>query len=230
MEEQATNWTHYYDVLKKKTQSIRKSGVAISKVQHQELDENWDKLQRSLKTIQDAPMAYEICTSEIARRILILENLKKSIGLIRNSDSGVDTGGPSARLGGTPSTGTGPSGNSDYTHNPMIHVSDAGLVQQQRDVMKNQDMMILSIEQGVSRIHDKAVTIGDETKIQNRMLDDLDVHVDIATEGLKEEAKHAEEVKEKGKVCYMYICVAVEIIVLFILIMVLVLKPSGGSN
>ena len=42
----------------------------------------------------------------------------------------------------------------------MIHVSDAGLVQQQRDVMKNQDMMILSIEQGVSRIHDKVRTSG----------------------------------------------------------------------
>jgi hypothetical protein len=46
------------------------------------------------------------------------------------------------------------------------------------------------------------------------VLDNLDTHVDIATEGLKEETKHAEEVRVKGQVCYMYICIAVEIIII----------------
>jgi hypothetical protein len=230
MEEQASNWTHYYAELKGKTQSIRKSGVAISALQHLELDESWKKLQRSLKTIQDAPMEYEICASELARRMMIIENLKKSIGLIRNTDSSLGTGGPN-KSSSVGSVGGSFGGSDDFTKNPMIHVSDAGLVQQQREQMKKQDMMILNIEQGVNRLHQKAVAIGDESKLQNRMLDDLDVHVDIATEGLREEAKHADEVKETGKVCYMYICAAVEIIVLFILILIMVMKPqSGGKN
>jgi hypothetical protein len=50
--------------------------------------------------------------------------------------------------------------------------------------------------------------------VQNAVLDNLDTHVDIATEGLKEETKHAEEVRVKGQVCYMYICIAVEIIII----------------
>ena len=37
--------------------------------------------------------------------------------------------------------------------------------------------------------------IGEEIKVQNAILDNLDTHVDVATDGLKEETKHAEEVR-----------------------------------
>ena len=56
--------------------------------------------------------------------------------------------------------------------------------------------------------------IGEEIKMQNAVLDSLDGHVDVATEGLKEETKHAEAVRIKGQVCYMYICIVVEIIII----------------
>ncbi len=59
--------------------------------------------------------------------------------------------------------------------------------------------------------------IGEELKVQNAVLDNLDVHVDTATGGLKEETKHAEEVRVKGQVCYMYICIIVEVIVILIM-------------
>lgn len=214
----AENWPHHYEDLKRKTQSTRKTGAAVSKLQLLEFDERWNGLDKALKTIQEAPMEYEVCSSELGRRILILDNLKKSISLIRRQDQ-------SNIMSSTTTNENG----EQYTTNP-IHISDAALVQQQRDQMKNQDMMILNIEQGVNRLHEKALVIGEETKIQSRMLDDLDIHVDVATIGLKEEAKHAEEVKEKGKVCYMYICAAIEIIVLFILILIMVMKPSGSSS
>ena len=71
------------------------------------------------------------------------------------------------------------------------------------------------------------MTIGEEAKVHNRVMDDLDEHVDIATQGLREEAKHAEEIREKGKVCYMYMCVLVEVVVLCIIIAVLLLKPGS---
>jgi hypothetical protein len=67
------------------------------------------------------------------------------------------------------------------------------------------------------------VVIGDEAKLQTKLLDDLNVHVDVATDGLREEAKHAEVIRNKGKVCYMYMCCAVEIIILFILIFIMIL-------
>jgi len=62
--------------------------------------------------------------------------------------------------------------------------------------------------------------IGEEIKVQNVILDNLDTHVDVATEGLKEETKHAEEVRAKGQVCYMYICIIVEVIIILIMVFV----------
>lgn len=59
--------------------------------------------------------------------------------------------------------------------------------------------------------------IGEEIKIQNVVLDQLDVHVDIASEGLKEETKHAETVRIQGQVCYMYICIGIEIVIILIM-------------
>lgn len=66
-----------------------------------------------------------------------------------------------------------------------MNTSERGLVQRQQDVIKLQDDMILEIESGVGRLHDKALAIGDETKSHGRLLDDLDSNVDIATAALQ---------------------------------------------
>jgi len=52
----------------------------------------------------------------------------------------------------------------------------------------------------------------------NKILEELDHHVDVATEGLREETKHAEQIRRKSQVCYMYICIVVEVVVLLVLI------------
>lgn len=70
----------------------------------------------------------------------------------------------------------------------------------------------------MNRLHGQALQIGDETKAQTRLLDDLDSNVDIATAALQAEAKHAQVIKDKAQVCWMYVCVAVEVIILFLLI------------
>ncbi len=66
--------------------------------------------------------------------------------------------------------------------------------------------------------------IGEEIKVQNIVLDSLDVHVDVATDGLKEETKHAEEVRIKGQVCYMYMCIMIEVIIILIMAFLFFLK------
>jgi t-SNARE complex subunit (syntaxin) len=66
--------------------------------------------------------------------------------------------------------------------------------------------------------------IGDEVKSQTRLLDDVDSNVDVATAALQKEAKHAEQIRDKAQMCWMYICVAVEVIILFLL---LVLTLAG---
>ena len=59
--------------------------------------------------------------------------------------------------------------------------------------------------------------IGEEIKVQNAVLDSLDMHVDVATDGLKEETKHAEAVRVKGQVCYMYMCIIIEVIIILVM-------------
>lgn len=107
--------------------------------------------------------------------------------------------------------------------NPLT-TTDRGLVQRQKEVMKMQDDMILDIEKGVDRIHQTALEIGKEVKVQSKILDQLDTHVDEATEGLREETRHAESIGRKGQVCYMYICICVEVIILVILILIFFVK------
>jgi len=59
--------------------------------------------------------------------------------------------------------------------------------------------------------------IGEEIKVHNAILDNLETHVDIASAGLQEETKHAEEVRLKGQVCYMYMCIIIEVIIILIM-------------
>ena len=66
----------------------------------------------------------------------------------------------------------------------------------------------------------QAHIIGDEAKIHVRLLDDLDGNVELATAGLQSETRHAETIRAKSRMCYMYICVFVEVILLLILAVV----------
>jgi hypothetical protein len=84
--------------------------------------------------------------------------------------------------------------------------------------MKLQDDMLLDIGSGVDRLHQSALTIGDEAKMSTRLLDDLDGNVEMATAALQAESKHAERIKDKSKVCWMYLCIVFEIIIIIILL------------
>jgi hypothetical protein len=51
-------------------------------------------------------------------------------------------------------------------------------------------------------------------------LEELDSRVEVATAGLREEAKHADDVRKQTQNCYSYICILVEVILLAILTIV----------
>ena len=107
------------------------------------------------------------------------------------------------------------------SYNPLA-TSEKQLIQRQQDIMRIQDEMILDIGQGVSRLNHQAKAIGEEAKIHTRLLDDLDGTVELATAGLQAEAKHAATIKEKSRMCWMYICIIVEIIVILLLVIIIV--------
>ena len=214
-----SDWENHYRKLKSDVIFIRKSG-GISQAKRNQLLDVTKQLDRSLKSIASSPMEYEVASSEIARRNVILQNVTKSI------ESMITDGGSSSLSAGSSTfTSFHVTGNSSNTNtiNPMMLSTDY-LLQRQKDQMKQQDSMIEDIEKGVDRLHVKAVHIGDTAKEQNKIIDDLDTNVDIAAEGLKEEAAHASVIKDKANVCYMYICAGVEVIILVVLLLLLIMN------
>lgn len=196
------DWTQQYEALKRKIQHQRISGVSFTADDIRLLHKQMSILEAQLKTMSGNALEYELVASEIARRETLVANVKSLINNLYVS------GGQNSGAGGLSGKQTSP-----YTSNPV-----QSQAQRQADMMKLQDDMLNEIGTGVGRLHGKALIIGEEAKAHVRLLDDLDSNVEIASAALQAEAKHAAEIKEKGKVCYMYICIAVECAVLLLLI------------
>jgi hypothetical protein len=206
MEMSSRDWTQQYEALKRKIQHQRISGVSFTPDDIRLLHKQMSILEAQLKTMSGNALEYELVASEIARRETLLANVKALIGNLYVS------GGQNSGAGSLSGKQTSP-----YTSNPV-----QSQAQRQADMMKLQDDMLNEIGTGVGRLHGKALIIGEEAKAHVRLLDDLDSNVEIASAALQAEAKHAAEIKEKGKVCYMYICIAVECAVLLLLIILAV--------
>lgn len=209
----AREWAQKYESLKKQLQSRRISGQEFSPSEIEVINQTVEGLDVDLKTMGGNPLQYEIVASEIARRQILIENLRKQ------AISALGTGALSVK--GTKQVGSSSSTFSPSTFNPLA-TTDKALVQRQNDMIKLQDEMLLDIEHGVDRLHGQAVAIGDEAKQSSHLLDDLDSNVEIATAALQAEAKHAAEIKDKAKVCWMYICIAVEVVIMLLLIIITV--------
>lgn len=218
-------WSIKYDGTKKQIQNKRTTGYGnISDEELKSIQSSVGILETQLNTMSSAPMNYEISASEIARRKCLMTYLQKQLVVISNTASARKNPSKMGHLSiDSSSVNTKSSGynGQSATMNPMT--TGDGLLQRQKDIVKLQDEMISDIESGVDRLCDKARNIGDEAKLHDHLLDDLDHHVDVTTSALQAEAAHAEQIKEKGKVCSMYICIAIEIIILFIMIIIIMM-------
>ena len=202
MEMSSRDWTHQFESLKKRIQNQRISGVAFTANDIRTYHQHIGTLETQLKTMSGNPMRYELVASEIARRETLLGNIKSLVSNL------VVNGGQNS----------GPSVSSGKPTSPYPSSAGFGPVQTQAALMRLQDDMVDEIGAGLGRLHGKALLINEEARAHVRLLDDLDTNVEIASAALHTEALHAAEIKEKGKVCYMYICIFVECVVLLLLI------------
>eukprot|EP00596_Hydrurales_sp_CCMP1899_P003033 CAMPEP_0119052906 /NCGR_PEP_ID=MMETSP1177-20130426/74052_1 /TAXON_ID=2985 /ORGANISM="Ochromonas sp, Strain CCMP1899" /LENGTH=81 /DNA_ID=CAMNT_0007032637 /DNA_START=505 /DNA_END=747 /DNA_ORIENTATION=+ len=81
-------------------------------------------------------------------------------------------------------------------------MTDNGLKLRQVEVVSLQDSMILDLGTGIDKLYRQAVSIGDESKLQVRLLDNLDDDVESTTNILQTESRHAERVKDKVNICW----------------------------
>lgn len=155
--------------------------------------------------------------SEVARRQVILDNLKKQMSLL------VVSGSPLSPGSGAPNTSNNSGRNSSSTFselgmNPLQNQTSAGLAQRQQEVIKLQDDMLEDLSKGVDRLHGQAVQIGEEASNQTKLLDKLDNQVEGATTELREQAAHAEKINRSTRMCSYYMCVAAEVVVIVVLL------------
>jgi hypothetical protein len=205
MEMSSRDWTQKYEALRKKIQHNRLNSVSFSNEEKKMHEKQLTLLQSQLKTMAKNPQHYDLYESEIARRETLLENIKTLMTNLFSKNYASSQSAPS-------------SGGSQGSQGKQLSQA-----QMNEEIMRLQDDMVRDIGSGVDRLHGKARIIGEEARAHVRLLDDLDSNVDIATAALQAETRHAAEVREKGQVCYMYICIAVECIVL-ILLLVLAFK------
>lgn len=243
-------WSSQYDILKRAVAQRRQSGVTYPQSEVSELGEKAEYLNKMLTSMSSSPMEYEISLSEIGRRQVVLENLRKQILMIAVSgrklfagnynvisasggNSGRNSLASSNQDGGMRNSNISMNSNSngrasDVVKNPMNStasqdnstLTNKGLIQRHKETIALQDEMIEDISKGVDVLHHQAMQIGDESKVQMRILDEMDGNVDRAAIGLNEEAKHADNVRETSNACSMYICIVVEVIVIIVLLIV----------
>jgi len=80
--------------------------------------------------------------------------------------------------------------------------------------------MLDQLGAGVGRLHTQAKMINEESTLHVNLLSDMDEDVEAATMGLRQEAKHAEKIREQSSVCKLYLIIAGESALLtFLLVM-----------
>lgn len=128
-------WTREYDLAKSNILSKRALGALVQPEEVKHFTNLVIALERGLQTMQASPMAFELTISEISRRQVITENLRKMLPLLTVSGSPLVAGKQSSDHI-PPSTAT--NSNHYEVRNPVLlsGVSDKGLVQRQEDVIK----------------------------------------------------------------------------------------------
>lgn len=73
------DWERYYIRLRNDYQSLRKISHTAPASDVKDLQTRLASVEKSLQIMKSSPMQYELVSSELARRTVIVENLKKAI-------------------------------------------------------------------------------------------------------------------------------------------------------
>jgi hypothetical protein len=125
-------------------------------------------LSTQLRQFEARPGDFGINRAELARRRSLIEGLEKQLATLSGSSS--NSGARTAATAGN------------------------GRLAQQRETMREHDRIVEDLGKGVSRLHQTSTMINDEANLHVRLLSDMDVDVERASAGLRQEAQHAERV------------------------------------
>jgi len=239
---QPDGWETEYQRLKGEFVKARSTGALIPDDTVQTLQAQTTSLYNALRAMKK-DVNLSVSHSEFSRMEVVCENLRKQIPLMTTSHLLNTTSQVGRSAGGAGSPGSLEMNTFNGASNPILsapaggggggsasnmgNFSDKGLMQRQHEVIVQQNLALKDIEKGVSRLHEQAVDIGGEAKLHLHIIQNLDVNVDAAAEALRTEAKHAESVRMKSRMCCLYLFLAMEVVVLVVL-MIVVFQYEGG--
>lgn len=219
-------WIQKYEFIKTRIQRTRKSSNGVTPADKKSISAVLVALDTQLRSFSASPIDYEIVPSELARRQILLDNLKKQVTqapmsaalLVTHSLSSASASNDSnnspmhprasgAAFGDAPASGGGGGGGVGSTQ-----------VHRHKDMIRLQDEMLQDIERGVGRLLDQAGTIKEEAREQTSLMGGLEARVDEAARGLESETERARQMRLKVQLCWMYGAISAELILLLLLI------------
>lgn len=192
------DWSQLFEQTKKRIQVTKSQGRQFSTIELNAIKNNINTLDTQLKTMENHLLEFEMFPSEIARRKILLANIQKLL----NAGSIVES-----------SSSTNPMHKDDKGN-----LSNYGLSLQHKEIINQQDEMIMDLGAGLDRLSNQANMIGVETKKQGKLLETMEQETDSTTDNLMKQTERAKEMKDKAQVCWLYIIAAVEFMLLLILV------------
>ena len=238
-----TTWIERYDSLKARFTAKRARGLVFTDEEVVFTQENLNALQLDLKLLVTMPNGPDKPPqSEIARREVLLSNMGVQLRSVKEMTSvstsnalhahGNDERAPSTEsvsdrvakmhlFGRSEEIGIGGSRPSHGKGYNPLSTSEAGLGMRVMEMRQMQNGMVDDIGQGVDRLHQQALTLGDETQLHTRLLDDMESNVDFAIEELQQDAERTKRLREQVHFTKLYVILLVEVIIVFFLLLYL---------
>lgn len=207
-----SSWDDEYARLARAVSQLRTAGGTTATMaggrdhQASSIRSGLDRLNGELRNME---LMRAVAPAEIGRRRALVEGLRGQVGGIVGG-GGVGSGGPVDLLS---SPNPGSDAGSGYGGGSAQRMTTA------THALRQQDDMLADLSTGVTRLRDQTYAIHDETRLHNRLLDDMEGDVDLARQGMEEGALRAAKVKEERNLWRLYMIIAGLSVLLFLLIL-----------
>lgn len=200
----AADWDDEYARLARAASQLRASGSAAMAGpgrQHQisSVQAGLERLSSRLNVMESQGA---LASSEVGRRRALVDGLDRQV-----KEAASSSGGSGLNAGGG---GFGGGGSGHGQRQTQTLASQA---------MQQQDQMIDELATGVGRLKDQTQMIHEEAGMHNRLLNEMDSNVEQAHQGILEETRRAEKIREDRSLWRLYMIIAGLSVLLFLLIL-----------
>lgn len=206
-----SSWDDEYARLARAVSQLRTSGGTTATMaggrdhQASSIRAGLDRLSGELRNMETMRA---VAPAEIGRRRALVEGLRGQVdGIVGGAGGGavdlLSSPNPGSAAGDSTAAGGG------YGNQRMTATH----------ALRQQDEMLADLSTGVGRLKDQTYAIHDETRLHNRLLDEMEGDVDLARMGMEEGALRAAKVKEERNLWRLYMIIAGLSVLLFLLIL-----------